>query len=62
MAFGAEILNMIKRVREQEMERRKLCPICEYELSETDDGILYCEWDGWIEGLSLKGRRYHERI
>ena len=49
MAFGDEILAMIKDVREQEPERRILCPDCEYELSETEDGILYCEFCGWTE-------------
>ena len=43
-----DLLAMIKAVREQEVERRTLCPICEYELSEKD-GVLYCEWDGWTE-------------
>ncbi len=49
MAFGDDLLAMIKDVREQEPERRKLCPICEYELSETAEGRLYCEFDGWVE-------------
>jgi len=48
MTFGKEILEMIKRVREQEPERRTLCPECEYELSEKN-GILYCEFCGWKE-------------
>ena len=49
MAFGDDLLAMIKAVREQEPERRKLCPVCEYELSETAEGRLYCEFDGWVE-------------
>ena len=49
MATGDEILREIKRIRELEPERRTLCPVCEYELSETEDGILYCEWCGWRE-------------
>ena len=48
MAFGDKILEEIKRIREQEPERRTLCPECEYELSEKD-GVLYCEFCGWRE-------------
>ena len=43
-----QLLAMIKAVKEQELERRTLCPKCEYELSENC-GILYCEWCGWTE-------------
>jgi len=48
MTFGSEILAEIKRIRELEPERRTLCPVCEYELSEKD-GKLYCEFCGWRE-------------
>ena len=48
MTFGSEILAMIKRIKGLEPERRTLCPVCEYELSEKN-GILCCEFCGWSE-------------
>lgn len=56
MAFGDEILNMIKNVRQQELERRTECPECGYPLDETPDGLLYCRFCGWNEA-GLAGRR-----
>lgn len=51
MAYGDEVLEMIKHAREQEPERRTLCPDCDYELSETKEGILHCEFCGWNEEI-----------
>ncbi len=47
MAFGDKILNMIKKVREQDVEERKECPDCKYPLDKKDDGTLFCVYCGW---------------
>jgi len=53
MAFGDEILQMIKAAEEAEPERRTNCPLCEWPLEEKD-GQLHCPFCGWTEGLQVK--------
>ena len=47
MAFGDAILNMIKKVREQERIERTECPLCFYPLDTKKDGTLFCVYCGW---------------
>lgn len=55
MAVGDEIVQWIKAIRERGMEKRTLCPLCEYPIDEKEDGMLYCTFCGWTD--SLTGRR-----
>lgn len=41
------LLNMIKKVREQEVEELTLCPDCDYPLSKKTDGTLHCLYCGY---------------
>lgn len=54
MAVGDEIIQWIKAIHEQGMEKRTLCPQCEYPLDEMEDGTLHCMFCGWTDGLTLK--------
>ena len=54
MAFGDEILAMLKAVKEAEPIKRTRCPECDWVLKITEDGILFCEFCGWSEGLGGK--------
>ena len=47
MAFGDEILEMIKDVKEQELEEITECPVCFYPVEEKDGGTLFCTFCGW---------------
>jgi len=51
MAFGAEILVMLKAVKEAEPIERTSCPECEWALEKTEEGSLHCSFCGWSEGL-----------
>ncbi len=54
MAVGDEIVQWIRAIHERGLEKRTLCPICEYPIDETEDGVLYCEFCGWTDGLAFK--------
>jgi len=54
MAVGDEIVQWIKDIRDKGLEKRTLCPLCEYEIEETEDGILHCTFCGWTDGLTIK--------
>jgi len=51
MAFGDEILAMIKEIEEQDTIKMTRCPECEWALEETEEGSLHCPYCGWSEGL-----------
>ena len=51
MAFGDDLLAMIKTAKEAQAIKRTRCPVCEYPLEETKDGVLHCRFCGWSEGL-----------
>ena len=57
MAYGDFVLNMLKKVREQEVEERTECPECKYPLDKKDDGTLHCVFCGWASKLDLSWRR-----
>jgi len=51
MAFGDEILALIREIQEAELEELKDCPLCGWPLDKKDDGTLYCRrFDGFNTG------------
>ena len=54
MAFGSEILGWLKAIKEQPLEKRTNCPLCEWPLEEHETKGLHCPMCGWTEGLSKR--------
>ncbi len=55
---GDELLAQWLTVKYQQPVRRTLCPVCGYQLEETERG-LHCLQDGWMENPTW---RYIPRV
>ncbi|MAH50249.1 hypothetical protein CMI37_30795 [Candidatus Pacearchaeota archaeon] len=49
MAAGDEILETIRRIRNQGPIERMYCPNDGYPLTRLEDGTLHCAFDGWTD-------------
>lgn len=49
-----QLANWIREIQENPLERRRLCPRCEYPIDATKSGGLHCDMCGWADSLSLK--------
>jgi transposase len=50
---GDELLAQWLHVKYAAPERRTLCPVCGYQLEETERG-LHCQTCGWKENISIR--------